>query len=295
MIWGLLGVVAFSLTLPLTRVAVGANSASGLDPLFVGCGRAVVAAVLAAVVLLVCRVPLPTPRQWMRLVPVSLGVVAGFPLLTSLAMPHTTAGHAAVMIGLLPAATAVVAVLLTGERPSARFWIGAALGIAATIIFTVTTHGGIGGVGGADVALIGAVVLGAIGYAQGGRMSREIGAWQTICWALILAAPVMVAGTAFSVTTHPLHASGTQWAAFAYLAAISMFLGFFAWYRGLAIGPMTTVSQVQLVQPVLSVAWAVPLLGEPLSAPIVVGGLAVIGCAGIAVRSRVSTSASPLR
>lgn len=288
--WGLVGVIAFSFTVPFTRIAVGGTGGAGLDPLFVGCGRAVVAAALAAVALIAFGAPLPTRRQWLRLAPVSAGVVAGFPILTSLAMQRTSAGHAAVVIGLLPAATAVVAVLLTGERPSSRFWLGAALGVGATVVFSLLAHGGsVGsGPGVADALLAAAVVLGAIGYAQGGLMSRELGSWQTICWALVLAAPVMVTVSAVSVVTHPPHAGAGQWSAFAYLAGVSMFLGFFAWYRGLAIGPMTTVSQIQLVQPVLSVCWAVVMLGEHLTVPLVVGGCAVIACAAFTVRSRVA-------
>ncbi|MFT4126913.1 MAG: DMT family transporter [Gordonia sp. (in: high G+C Gram-positive bacteria)] len=283
LLWGLLGVIAFAFTVPCTRIAVDA----GLDPILIGGGRAVVAAALATLTLGAVRVPFPTQRQWVRLIPVSLGVVVGFPVLTSLALPHTTAGHAAVVIGMLPAATAVVAALLTRERPSARFWCGAALGVAATATFTLTAHGSLGGAGRADLYLVGAVVLAALGYAQGGLLSRELGSWQTICWALVLAAPVMAAATAMTLAAHPPRVGATGWVAFGYLAAISMFLGFFAWYRGLAIGPMTTVSQIQLGQPVLTVAISAVLLGESLTWPILLGGAAVIACAAVTVRARI--------
>ncbi|GAA3699566.1 DMT family transporter [Gordonia hankookensis] len=280
--WGLLGVVAFSFTVPFTRVAV-----AGLDPLFIGCGRAVVAAGLAAVALSMGRARIPTTRQLMRLVPVSIGVVAGFPILTSLALRDAGAGHSAVVIGVLPAATAVVVVMRTRERPSRRFWVGATLGVATTAVFTLVGHGDLGAAGISDLYLFGAVVLAAIGYAQGGLMSRELGAWQTICWALLLALPVVLVAALIVTEGRLPHATTGQWAAFAYLSAVSMFLGFFAWYRGLAIGPMTTVSQIQLVQPVLTVAWAVLLLGEQLTVSLVIGGAAVIGCAAFTVRSRV--------
>lgn len=282
--WGLIGVVAFSFTVPFTRIAVG-----GLDPLFIGCARAVVAAGLAVVALVVGGAIRPTTRQWLRLVPVSVGVVAGFPILTSLALRDTAAGHSAVVIGLLPAATAVVAVSRTHERPARRFWVGAALGVVATVAFTVAGHGALSAPGVADLYLLGAVVLAAIGYAQGGVMARELGSWQTICWALILASPAMIVTTLVVTGGHIPDATAGQWAAFGYLAAISMFLGFFAWYRGLAIGPMTTVSQVQLIQPVLTVVWAILLLGERPTPELVVGGAAVIGCAAFTVRSRVAT------
>ncbi|MGV9712214.1 DMT family transporter [Gordonia sp. NPDC003424] len=281
-LWGLVGVAAFSFTIPFTRIAVG-----GLDPLFIGCGRAVIAAVLAAGALLIGGARVPTPREWLGLVPVALGVVAGFPILTSLALQSTDAGHAAVVVGLLPAATAVAAVTMAGERPSRRFWIGAGCGVLATIGFTVAAHGSIGGIGVADLLLFGAVGLGALGYAQGGLMSRKLGSWQTISWALVLASPIMTALSLWRLDVAPPHATTGQWAAFAYLSAVSMFLGFFAWYRGLAIGPMATISQVQLVQPILSVLWSILLLDEHLTAALVVGGLAVIATAAFTVRSRV--------
>ncbi|GAA1479705.1 DMT family transporter [Gordonia sinesedis] len=278
--------LAFSFTVPLTRIAVGGGNGGGLDPLVVGSGRAVVAAALAAVALACTRSALPTVRQWLRLVPVSVGVVAGFPILTSLALRHTDSGHAAVVIGMLPATTAVAAVLMVGERPGRRFWVGAGCGVVATAVFSVAAYGSVAAPGIADVYLFGAVALAAVGYAQGGRMARELGAWQTVSWALLLALPAMAILSAWSVSVHPPSASPGQWAAFGYLCAVSMYLGFFAWYRGLAIGPMTTVSQVQLVQPVLSVIWGVLLLGERLSAPLVVGAIGVIGCAAFTVRSR---------
>lgn len=278
---GLLGVAAFSLTVPLTRVAVG-----GLAPLFIGAGRAAVAAVLASVVLLATRQRRPDARQWRRLAVVAGGIVIGFPFLTSFALTTVPAAHGAVVIALLPAATAVVAVLRGGERVSTAFWWAAGAGAAVAVGFAWVQGGGAGGLHWADLLLLGAVVAAAVGYAEGGLLARELGAWQTVSWALVVAAPVTVTLTAVSVTVQPPTASTAQWAAFGYLAVVSMYLGFFAWYRGLAIGPMTTVSQVQLVQPVLSIAWAVLLLGEPLGWPTVIGGAAVILAAGAAVRVR---------
>lgn len=280
--WGFLGVLAFSFTVPFTRVAV-----RSLDPLFVGCGRAVVAAMLAAVALLFTRSALPTPSQWARLVPIALGVVAGFPILTSLALRDTGAGHSAVIVGLLPAATAVAAVIGTRERPSRRFWLGAALGAVATAAFSIAGQSGAQTPGSTEIYLVGAVMLAAIGYARGAVLARELGAWQTICWALLLALPGMLVVTVTVSGGRLPQASPGEWAAFGYLAAISMFLGFFAWYRGLAIGPITTVSQVQLVQPVLTLAWATLLLGERITAGLAIGAVAVIGCAAVTVRSRV--------
>ncbi|MEU4739787.1 DMT family transporter [Actinosynnema sp. NPDC023658] len=279
--WGLLGVVAFSFTMPFTRVAVGS-----LSPLFVGSARAVVAALLAAAALVLTRQPRPTGRQWWRLAVVAGGVVLGFPLLTSYALTTASAGHGAVVIALVPAATAVMAVVRGQERPPPAFWVTAAAGGLAALAFTSAQGGGFGRLHWSDLLLFCAVAAVAVGYAEGGLLARELGSWQTVSWALVLSSPVMVVLVAVSVAGRTPSGTPAQWAAFAYLAVVSMFLAFFAWYRGLAIGPMATVSQVQLVQPVLTIAWAASLLHEELTWPTVAGGVAVVLCAGLAVRIR---------
>ncbi|MEW1805381.1 DMT family transporter [Pseudarthrobacter sp. NPDC080039] len=281
--WGLLGVAAFSFTVPFTRAAV-----AGMPPLFIGSGRAVVAAVLAAAALALTRQRLPQPRTWARLALVAGGVVAGFPLLTSYALTAVPAGHGAVVIALLPAATATVAVLRTGERPPALFWAVTFLGSLAAVGFAFLQSGGAGHLQWADLLLLGAVACAAVGYAEGGLLARELGSWQTIAWALVLASPAMLVLAVLSLLDQPPSASPVQWAAFGYLAVVSMFLGFFAWYRGLALGPMAHVSQIQLLQPVMSIAWAALLLGEALTWTTVIGALAVIVFAAAAVRVRLT-------
>jgi drug/metabolite transporter (DMT)-like permease len=287
--WGLLGVASFSFTVPFTRVAVG-----GLSPLLIGAGRAVVAALLAAAALGLTRQRLPVGRQWVRLAVVAGGVVAGFPLFTSYALTTVPASHGAVVIALLPAATAVAAVVRGRERLPRSFWVTAVVGALAAVAFASLQGGGFGQLHAADLLLFGAVVAAAIGYAEGGLLARELGPWQTVSWALVLSAPLMIALATVSVVEEPPSATPVEWAAFAYLAAVSMFLGFFAWYRGLAIGPMAQVSQVQLVQPVLTISWAALLLGEELTWPTVLGGVVVILCAAVAVRIRLDrASAGP--
>jgi drug/metabolite transporter (DMT)-like permease len=266
---------------PFTKIAV-----AGLSPLFIGSGRAVVAAVLAAFALALTRQRFPSGLQWARLALVAGGVVIGFPLLTSFALTTTPASHGAVVIALLPAATAVAAVLRGRERPRTAFWLITGVGALAAMAFASMQSGGFGQLHSADLLLLGAVVSAAIGYAEGGLLARDLGAWQTVSWALVLASPLMVFLTVLSVTEQPPSATPVQWAAFAYLGAVSMFLGFFAWYRGLAVGPMSQVSQIQLIQPVLSICWAGLLLGEALTWTTVMGGLAVILCAAAAVRVR---------
>ncbi len=278
--------IAFSFTLPFTRVAVG-----GLSPLFIGSARAVVAALLAIVVLTVARSRIPTTRQWARLAVVAGGVVVGFPILTSFALTTTPGSHAAVVIGLLPAATAAAVVVRTGERPTPSFWVFAVAGALCAVVFATVQNGGFGTFHVADLLLFGAVLAAAVGYAEGGLLARELGSWQTISWALVLSAPAMTALAIVAAVAQPPVATPVQWLAFAYLAVVSMFLGFFAWYRGLAIGPMAQVSQIQLVQPVMGITWAALLLHERIGWPTVLGGLSVIACAALAVRTRQSVRA----
>ncbi len=281
--WGLLGVAGFSLTVPLTRIAV-ANGA--MSPLFVAAGRAVVAAVLAALALALTGQRLPNTHQWRRIAVVTGGVVIGFPMLTSYALTTAPANHSAIVIAILPAATAVVAVLRAHERPPTPFWIAAGAGTVAVMAFAGVRGGGVTGFGRADLLLLGAVVAAAVGYAEGGLLAREIGAWQTISWALVLGSPLMVTLTLVSFADGLPQGGVMHWASFAYLGIVSMFLGFFAWYRGLAIGPMARVGQVQLTQPIMTVGWAAWLLGEPLTWAVVAGGAVVVLCAGTAVRVR---------
>jgi len=285
---GLLGVLAFSFTVPFTRLAV-----RSLDPLFIGAGRAVIAGILALASLAITRQLHPTPGQWKRLAVVAGGVVLGFPLMSTFALRSVPASHGAVVIALLPAATAVVAVLRSHERPPSRFWLAAGLGALAAIGFGVSHSGEMSHLQNADLLLFGAVVAAAIGYAEGGLLARELGAWQTVSWALVLVLPVMVGLTYWSMHQSPPKASLLEWGAFSYLGVVSMFLGFFAWYRGLAIGPMAQVSQTQLVQPVLSICWAVLLLGEHITWKMIISATAVIVCALSAVRIRLTRATAP--
>lgn len=280
--WGLLGVAAFSFTVPFTRVAV----LGGMSPLFVGAGRSVLAAVLAGVVLAVTRQAPPRGVQWLRIGVVAAGGVVGFPVLTSYALRTVSASHGAVVIAVMPAATAVVAVLRGRERPGWVFWVAAVAGAASAVAFAALQGGGFDGLGFADLLLFLAVVVCAIGYAEGGLVSRELGSWQTISWALVVACPVMAFLTVLAAGGRSPAGGVAAWGALAYLGMVSMFLGYIAWYRGLSIGPMTGVSHVQLLQPLMSVCWAWGLLGERVGWTTVLGGFAVIVFALLAMRSR---------
>ena len=260
---GALGVAIFALPLPMTRLAVGSPEAPLMSGLFVAMGRAVVAAALSAGYLLITGARWPTAAQRLPLLLTSLGVVFGFPLFTSLAMRHVQAVHASVIVGLLPLATAAVGAVLHRQRPSWQFWAWAGLGSALVVVFALTHAGGAGlGLSPADGLLLLAMACAAVGYAYGGRLSREMPAEHVICWALLLALPLTLPLAWGSRPEQALPHSA--WMAFAYVSLFSMWLGFFAWYRGLALGGTVRVSQVQLLQPFLSMLFAMPLLGERL-------------------------------
>ncbi len=266
--YGLLGVLGFSLTLPATRLAV-----VELDPTFVGLGRAIVAALLAAMVLRATRQKLPGREHVRPLITVACGVVVGFPLLSAWALRQVPASHGAVMLGLLPLATAIAGVFRAGERPSRSFWLASVAGSALVVGFALVS--GDGSLHSADLALLGAIVAAALGYAEGGRLARVLGSWQVICWALLIAAPVLLLPVVWSAAAHGLRASWTAWACFGYVSVVSMLLGFFAWYRGLALGGIARVGQVQLLQPFCTLAASALFLGERITPTMIVVALLV--------------------
>ena len=272
---GLLGVAIFALTLPMTRLAVGTPEAPQMSGVFIAVGRAVVAGLLSAIFLLVTKAPLPRRDQWTPLALVALGVVFGFPLCTSIAMRHVEAVHASVIVGVLPLATAAVGAWLHCQRPSAGFWICAATGTALVVAFALIRSGTSSlSIQPADALLLLAMACAAVGYGYGAKLSQTMRAEHVICWALVLSLPLNMP---LALVEYPQVAIKTEaWWAFGYVAVFSMWLGFFAWYRGLALGGTVRVSQVQLVQPFLSMLFAVPLLGETLDALTLGFGLAVI-------------------
>jgi drug/metabolite transporter (DMT)-like permease len=272
MLLGLVAVAMFSLTLPFTRMAV-----AELDPAFVALGRALVAAVLGAVWLRWKRAPLPPKSALLPLALVSLGCVIGFPWLTSIALRTLPASHGAVLVGILPLATAAFSALRGNEKPSAGFWAFALLGSGIVIGFALRQSGGSFHL--ADLLMFGAVVLGALGYAEGGRLSQTMGGQQVISWALVLSAPLLlplVLWLSWPRLDAIAHAGFSAWLGFAYVSVFSMFIGFFFWYRGMARGGIARVGQVQLVQPFLTLVGAALLLGEPLELSNFVFAFAVI-------------------
>jgi drug/metabolite transporter (DMT)-like permease len=283
MLMGLAGVAIFSLTLPFTRLAV-----TELDPMFVTMGRAVLAALLAGAWLWWQRAPLPGLAALPGLAVVAAGCVIGFPLLTSIAMRSLPASHGAVLVGILPLATALCSALRGHERPSFGFWCTALAGSAVVIGFALSQSGGALHL--ADVLMLGAVLAAATGYAEGGRLSQAMGGQQVISWALLLSLPVALPLAAWDAWRHAgdLGAAGAAaWGGFAYTCVFSMFVGFIFWYGGMAKGGVARVGQVQLLQPFLTLLGAAAVLGEPLQAAHLLFALAVIGTVALGRRMAV--------
>jgi drug/metabolite transporter (DMT)-like permease len=270
---GLLGVAIFAMTLPMTRLAVGPADAPQLPPLFVTAGRAALAALLSIAFLRLTGAARPPRRLWPALLLCAAGTVIGFPLFLALALRHVDAMHAAVVTGLLPLATAAIAALAFRQRPAAGFWACALAGSGLVVAFAAWAGGG--RLSWADGLLLLAILSAAAGYVAGATASRELTAEQVICWVLVLSLPLTAPLMLLSWPSQP--ASAGAWAGFAYVTLFSMWLGFFAWYRGLALGGTVRVSQVQLLQPFLALLFAVPILGERLQPLTLLFSLAVIG------------------
>jgi drug/metabolite transporter (DMT)-like permease len=293
---GLLGVIIFAVTLPMTKLAVGTLAQPQLSPWFITFGRAAVAGLLSILYLTwqyksskdvnsttkktnQRAWKLPSVNEWGLLAFTACGVVVGFPLFLSLALQYVPSTHGAVVTGLMPLATAVIAAIWYKQRPSMGFWFFAVLGTALVLSFMLLRSADAGGQFSmhlADIFLLLAMISGSLGYIGGARLTPSLGAERVICWVLVLSLPITVPLT---LQTMPQHFSAIQvssWWAFAYVAVFSMWLGFFAWYRGLALGGAVRVSQVQLVQPFLSLLFAVPLLGEKIDLMTLGFALAVI-------------------
>lgn len=283
---GLLGVAMFAMTTPMTRLAVGPADDPQLPPLFVTAGRAAVAGVLSLVYLLLARAARPRAEHLPALLVSAAGTVIGFPLFLGLALREVEAMHAAVVTGLLPLGTAVVAALVLRQRPSAGFWACAALGCALVTGYALQAGGRLVA---ADGLLLLAVLSAALGYVAGARLAATWPAEHVICWVLVISLPVTWPLAWHAWPAQP--ASAAAWTGFAYVTLFSMWIGFFAWYRALAIGGTMRVSQVQLVQPFLSILFAVPVLGERLDAVTLAFALAVIATVLIGKRMPVHAAA----
>jgi len=277
---GSLGILAFSFSFPATKLAL-----DGFDPWLVAFGRAAIAGLLAAAYLAAVEAPAPTPAQRRRLAIVAGGVIVGFPLFSSLALVTSDSAHGAVVIAILPAATALFAVVRAGERPGPVFWLAAAAGLAVMLAYML--HQASGALTAADAFLLAGIACCGLGYAEGGALSRELGGARTISWALVLSLPLTIPVTLVTASTTTIDAHRTAVLGLAYVAVISMLLGFFAWYAGLARGGVARVGQIQLAQPLLTVLLSALVLGETLTPVMLLASAGVLVSVAATQRARV--------
>ncbi|MFJ2480196.1 DMT family transporter [Pseudomonas sp. NPDC087598] len=268
---GFIGVVIFSGSLPATRLAV-----LEFDPVFLTVVRAAIAGVLAVMLLWLFRERRPARSQWLSLLIVALGVVLGFPLLTALALQHVTSAHSIVFVGLLPLATAIFGVLRGGERPRPVFWIFSLLGSSLVVGYALAQ--GLTASPTGDLLMLAAILACGLGYAEGAKLSRTLGGWQVICWALVLSLPVMALSSLWLAPASFRQISLSAWLCLAYVSLFSMLIGFVFWYRGLAQGGIAAVGQLQLLQPFFGLALAATLLHEHVSVGMLAVTLGVILC-----------------
>ena len=275
---GLIGVAIFSGTLPATRIAVGS-----LSPFFVTSARATIAALLAIAALALLRQARPARADVRSLLIVAVGVVVGFPIMSALALQHITSAHSIVFIGLLPLATAIFGVVRANEHPHRAFWVWAVVGATTVVGFALLTSGA-GDLEG-DLLMLGAIVLGGLGYAEGATLSRRLGGLQVISWALVLSLPVMAIVALASAPASTAAVTTGAWLGLAYVSVFSMYVGFVFWYRGLALGGIAGVGQLQLLQPFMGLFLAGALLGEPVAPGMVAACAVVVLCVVGARRS----------
>jgi len=280
-LWGSFGMLAFSGTLPATRLAV-----RSFTPAIITYSRIEIAAVLGLITLLFIGGPSPKRRQWLGILWTGLGLAIGYPFFVALALEQVPASHGAVVVGLTPATTAVMSVLRAGERPPLRFWLGCIAGVVVITAFTMSRAEG--GVELADGWLVAAMLSVGFSYVEGGRVARELGGTRTLCWAMIMLAPLVAVPLVIEVRNHawspiPLGA----WVGFWYTGIVSMFLGSVSWYRGLAMGGIARIGQLNLLVPMLALLWSAVLLREAITPSTVVAAVMVLVAMSVSVRSRV--------
>jgi drug/metabolite transporter (DMT)-like permease len=286
--WAFAGVVLFSWSLPMTKVAVG-----GFDPVLTATARAVIAGACAAVPLALGRLRTPTRDEMRPLLATAAGAVFGWPILIALALERTTSAHVAVLAAFLPLTTAILAVLRTGERVGLQFWIAAGIGTSALVGFALSRGGGEGSGLAVDLLVIAAVIAAALSYVEGASITRTMPGWQVISWAVLLALPLTLPLTALLWwLTHADHdPSAWAWLSLVGLGLISMYFGFFAWYRGLSLAGIARGGQVQQLQAPLTLVWAAVFLGESVTLAAVLATVVVIGSVLWAQRGRESADA----
>ena len=258
MLIGFVGILIFSLTLPVTKIAV-----LSFDPYFIAFGRATLAGVLALTYLVILKEPMLAKADIGKLVVIALGVVFGFPIFTTVAMAYGSSSHGAVILGMMPLASTVIGAIRFGERPSIGFWMVSILGAALVVTYALLKSSGSFTL--VDVLLVLGGICACIGYVEGGELSRKMNPRAVISWALVISLPANIVFSYLTFDSAYLNVGTFAWSIFVYLSLFPMFLGFFFWYEGLAIGGIARVSQVQLIQPFCTLIVASILLGDSLT------------------------------
>ena len=271
MLLGLIGIICFSLTLPATSIAVPYFGAT-----IVGLGRTVIASIIVSLIFIVKKESLPNKEQMKSLCIVALGVVLGFPLLTTFAMESLPVSHGAVELALLPLVTAGFAMIRGGERPSKRYWIASIIGAITVLVYAAFL--GLGQLQKGDIALLIAILILGLSYAEGGKLSKELGSWQVIAWAIVIGAPFFIIPVGLSLSADMLQAPIEAWISLFYLAVVSQFLGYVAWYGGMSLGGIARVGQIQYLQPFLMIGFSVIFLGESITWLTIVLAIIVVMC-----------------
>lgn len=271
MLLGFIGIVCFSLTLPSTSISV-----PYFGETIVGLGRTVIAALIVAIIFIIKKESLPNKKQLKSLCIVAVGAVLAFPLLTTFAMKSLPVSHGAIEVALLPLATAGFAMWRGGERPSRRYWIASMVGAVTVLLYAV--YLGLGQLQKGDVAIIVAVLLLGLSYAEGGKLSKELGSWQVIAWAILIGAPFFIIPVGLSISVNMLQAPIEAWISLFYLAIVSQFLAYVAWYGGMSLGGIARVGQIQYLQPFLMIGFSVLFLGESITWLTIVLAIIVVIC-----------------
>lgn len=269
---GLIGVVIFAGSLPATRIGV-----LGFSPEFLTTSRAAIAGVIGLICLILFKQVKPNLQQLKTLIIVAFGVVIGFPLFTALALQTISSSHAIIFVGLLPLSTAIFAVFRGGEKPTLQFWLFAILGSCLVLIFMFFENKSLS-LSLGDLYMLAAIVVCGLGYAEGGKLSSELGGWQVICWALVVALPIMLLGSVYYFPDHYANISIAPILALLYVSLFSMLIGFVFWYKGLALGGIAKVGQIQLLQPFIGLMLSAFLLGEHISLAMILVSISVVAC-----------------
>ncbi len=258
MLIGFVGILIFSLTLPVSKIAV-----LSFDPYFIAFGRAMLAGMVALTYLSYKKEILPSKADFLKFVVIALGVVFGFPIFTTVAMTEGSSSHGAVILGMMPLATTVIGVIRFKERPSLGFWLVSLLGAALVVVYALLKSSG------SFTYIDGLLVFGGIcacvGYVEGAELSKKMNPRSVISWALVISLPINIVMGYVTFSEQYIHAGPIAWTSFLYLSLFSMYIGFFFWYEGLAIGGIARVSQVQLTQPFCTLLAASILLGDSLT------------------------------